>query len=688
MVSLRSLLRLASGLLLALILGSALALPTTAQDRSVPRFGPLVAPDSVEAAPTDLGRLWSLAQPPLEYFEDTYDVRADERGLRHLRLGTVRLPDCSGALVSPRGLLLTAAQCVRSFLPGDSLQSGAFVASEQDEERRLSGLHVERVVGIEIVTDVVAQEGQEAVQARLQDEAGSKERVEVVAEAGGTRHVAYTYRRHEDVRLAFYPDPAVTLLGRLGELLTYPQHAWDLAVLRVYTSDDGQTKPLRTPDHLSVRRSGARPGDAVFAVGYPAETRRVETHHQLSLRRDLQLPAQVSAVEAWADALRRYADSSAQSGEWRNRLADARTTHTRLQAQLNGLRSDYVMNHLRARDRALQRVLQADTARDGETHIDRLAVLQEEKRAYAQTYRAFSFLLHSQYSSATLLRAVRVAQARAAGEGSSSALQETLGAIPDQPVALDAARMAEHFARVQQFLETDTALTRRLEQAGPPDSLVQTSVFSNAKTLQTRLRENTLPEDDPMLRLGEALADRYSDMRNDWTALAQREAPLTDSLAQIRHQVDDRPVALPQDRALRMADGRIRGYPYNGTVAPPFTTFYGLYERHHALSSNEDELPAPWQSPDDTFERSTPLTTVTSTDLGGGAYGGPVVNRSLELVGVAVDGNVQSAAGEYLFLPERMRTVAVDVRGAVEGLSSVYGAERLVQEMIKDAPTQ
>jgi hypothetical protein len=61
------------------------------------------------------------------------------------------------------------------------------------------------------------------------------------------------------------------------------------------------------------------------------------------------------------------------------------------------------------------------------------------------------------------------------------------------------------------------------------------------------------------------------------------------------------------------------------------------------------------------------------------------VNTSLELVGVVVDGNVQSAAGEYLFLPERMRTVAVDVRGAIEGLSSIYGAERLVQEMTREA---
>ncbi len=690
MVSPHSLRRLVGGLVLALGFSSLLASSTIAQDRSVPRFGPLVTPDTVQAAPTDLGRLWSMAQPPLDYFEDTYDVRADERGLRHLRLGTVRLPNCSGALVSPQGLVLTAARCVRPFLQGgagDSLQSGAFVAGEQGEEQGLSGFYAERVVGVETVTDAVAQEGREAVHTRLHEEAGPSERIEIVREGDGTRYVAYTYRRHEDVRLAFYPDQAVTYAGRLGEPLTYPQHAWDVAVLRVYSSQEGQdNSPLQTPDHLSLRRSGARPGDGVFAMGYPAETRRVHTHDQLALRRDLQLPAHLSAVETWTEALRQYADTSAQMGEWDNGLADAQATRTRLQAQLDGLRSDYVMNHLRARDRALQRTFQADTARTEETIIDRLGALQEEKRSYAQTYRAFSFLLYPNYSSATVRRSVLVARAQAEGR-SSSELRETLSAVPDQPAALDAALMADHLDRVRQYLETDTVLTRRREQVGPLDSLVRTSVFSDAEKLQNRLLENTLPDDEPVLRLGAALANRSDDMLTAWTALTEKEAPLTDSLARLRHRTDDRPVALPQDRALRMADGRIQGYSYNGTVAPPFTTFYGLYDRHHALSSSEDDLPAPWQSPGDPFERSTPLTTVASTDLGRGAYGGPIVNRSLELVGVAVDGNVQSAAGEYLFLPERMRTVAVDVRGVVEGLSSIYGAERLVQEMTRDGPT-
>ena len=36
---------------------------------------------------------------------------------------------------------------------------------------------------------------------------------------------------------------------------------------------------------------------------------------------------------------------------------------------------------------------------------------------------------------------------------------------------------------------------------------------------------------------------------------------------------------------LRLSYGTVEGYPYNGTIAPPFTTFYGLYDRANSFSN-------------------------------------------------------------------------------------------------------
>jgi len=675
-----------------------------AQDRSVPRFGPLVNPDTVTAGPFDFGRLWSFARPPLEYFAETYDVRADERGLSHARLGTVRLPECSGALVSPDGLVLTAARCVRPYLSSvdDSLRTASFYAETQTEEQSVPGLYVEQVVGVETVTAVVAaarssaegertgaQAAMQVVEKRRQAEAGPNRRVDVVSEAGGTRYVAYTYRRYDDVRLAFVPDRAVTASGRLGAPLSYPQHAWDVAVLRLYEND----RPLQTPQHLAVRAQGARPGDAVFAVAHPSETQRPETHEQLAVRRDVTLPAKRSVLADARARLGNYVDTTqAADAAWRERLSAVEDDAQRTRAQLEGLQNEYVMARLRNRDRALRRAIAADTALggDGEEVFDRVAALQERKRLLATDYRAFSFLMHPAASSATLRRALLAYRARQGGGGNRASMEPSLADIPKQPHPLDAAALADHLRTLRTHLASDTTLVRALPDPALAASLVRNSVFSDPAEAKARRQNGALPEDDPAFAVVSAFYDRYTNFRNAWEEVAAEDRTITDVLSRMRHRAAQQPVTIPDGRTLRISDGRIRGYPYNGTVAPPFTTFYGLYERHHVLraAGGGGALPRRWQTPAKPLARSTPLTTVASTDLGGGAYGGPLLNTSLQLVGVVFDGNAQSAVGDYLFLPHRMRAVAVDVRGVLEGLSAVYGADRLTQEMTAETASR
>jgi len=678
------------GLVLFLIGGmGASPLSAPAQDRSVPRFGPLVAPDTVEAGEYDLGRVWSFADPPLEYLSDTYGVPADTQGVRALRRRTFRLPGCSGTLVSPDGLLLTAARCVRSRLSPtspDSLRTDAVLARQSDQERPLDSLYAERVVGVDDVTDrVEAQVAQaaapearraavQAVQETLAEQAGPSRRVEVVSEAGGTRYAAYTYRRYDDVRLVFLPERAVTLFGASDQLLSYPQHAWDVAALRVYDDE----APLSTPDHFDVRRPDVRPGDAVFAVGHPPAGPRAESAEQGAFRRDVSLPADLAALRSWTAHLRTYTDTAAASSPvWTDRLQEARETQKRHRAQLHALEEDYVEARLTARDARLRRRSAERDDLEGGSLLDRLAALQTEKRALADSYRAFSFLLRPQHSSATVRRALIAYRARQTGAPNAA---DAMRAVPDQPRALDAALLEGHRERLRTHLGNDSTVARALDRVGRSEGIVRGSVFSEEEAAVSALDAASLPDDDPALRVVAALYDQYASFEEAWTDLRVRETRLTDSLAQVRHRASAAEIALAQSRAPRMADGRARGYDYNGTVAAAFTTFYGLYAHHTAASESAPPLPARWEAPPRELNRAVPLTRIASTDLQGD-YGGPLVDASLRLVGIQTDGNVQSAGGAFLFLPRRMRTVAVDVSGVLEALSAVYEAEALVEEL-------
>jgi len=133
---------------------------------------------------------------------------------------------------------------------------------------------------------------------------------------------------------------------------------------------------------------------------------------------------------------------------------------------------------------------------------------------------------------------------------------------------------------------------------------------------------------------------------------------------------------------LRLSYGAVDGYPYNGTIAPPFTTFYGLYDRAASFSNQPPfDLTPKEAASRDKLDLSTPLDFVTTNDIIGGNSGSPVVNRDGELVGLVFDGNIESLAGDFVYDGAKNRTVAVHSSGMIEGLRKLYGADALADEL-------
>ena len=129
---------------------------------------------------------------------------------------------------------------------------------------------------------------------------------------------------------------------------------------------------------------------------------------------------------------------------------------------------------------------------------------------------------------------------------------------------------------------------------------------------------------------------------------------------------------------LRLSYGTVDGYPYNGTIAPPVTTFYGLYDRSASFSNK-----TPWDltpkeaAARDKLDLATPMDFVSTNDIIGGNSGSPVVNREGELVGLIFDGNIESLAGDFVYDGTKNRAVAVHSAGMLEALRKIYGVEGL-----------
>lgn len=158
--------------------------------------------------------------------------------------------------------------------------------------------------------------------------------------------------------------------------------------------------------------------------------------------------------------------------------------------------------------------------------------------------------------------------------------------------------------------------------------------------------------------------------------------PAGEKLGKARFLVYGKDVYPDATFTLRLSYGTVDGYPYNGTIAPPFTTFYGLYDRADSFGDKAPFNLTPKEEAGlSKLDLSTPLDFVSTGDIIGGNSGSPVVNREGELVGLIFDGNIESLAGDFVYDGSKNRAVAVHSSGMIEGLRKLYGADALADEI-------
>ncbi len=668
--------------------------------------------DTVTAGRFDDGRMWTFDHPPLDDFENRYGFRPDDAWLERARLGALRIPGCSASFVSANGLVMTNHHCARSHATdvereGEDLLANGFYAISTRRERRAPNFYADQLLNITDVsdrvdaalssaeTDAERQQAREEIFQQIQNErtaeiSGGDDgyRTEIRALYDGAQHSAYTFRRYEDVRLAFLPELQLGYFGGDSDNFTYPRYALDMALFRVYENGE----PLQPEVYFPWDTEGSRPGDPVFVVGNPGSTLRLETLSQLEFRRDVTDSAFLRFLNTRVEALRAYTDANPDApSSIKNSIFSLLNAAKLYNGRVEALNDDYIMARIRQGEQNFTDKLSADSslaATYGGLFED-MASVQEEKREVAPTHQAFLLSSNGTFSSVTLRRAMAARQYldRTEAGASGEQVEELRASVvaSSQPRGLNEAFLEARLADVEHYYgEEDPAVQQILNGRTPAlaaREILDASVLADSASAAEALESGSLTSDDPALRMIAALSDRYRSYQSAWSGLTARQSDLAAEIGRARFAVYGNDVPPDATFSLRLSDGVVQGYEYNGTEAPAYTTYFGLYGHYFAYGEGTEwELPRRWLSPPSSFDRSTPMNMVSTNDITGGNSGSPVLSRDLKVVGLAFDGNIQSLAGDFIFLPDRMRTVSVDVRGMIEALDEIYDADRLVQE--------
>ncbi|MDE0073974.1 MAG: S46 family peptidase [Gammaproteobacteria bacterium] len=677
--------------------------------------------DTVRAGRFDNGRMWTFENPPADYLRDAYGIDADSVWFRRARLGALRIPGCSASFVSGDGLVLTNHHCAREHISavsreGESLLDDGFYAESMEEERAIEEFEADRLIAIRDVTAEMdaALEGinepqarsqarasaEEEIAARISEEYGGEDagfEVEMVSLYNGGRTSAYVFRRYTDVRMVMAPELSVGYFGGDPDNFTYPRYALDFTFLRVYEDGD----PLDTSDNFfRWSETGVESGDAVFMVGNPGSTSRIQTVAELEFRRDVSDKGLLAFVNNRIDALEAFYDMDPEAGEamdLRNTIFSLINTQEAYGGILRGLHDPVILAKRRDQERAFQEALEADPelAEEYGGLIAQIAELQERKALVAGGFGSFLAFASPDYESAVLSRALfafQYANGSRAGAPAEAleGVMTSLSEVPGQPAALQELLLAARLRDISASYGPDSPLaTSVLGGRSPEDvaaSIVAESVLADSAGAVDAVRSGTAGMGDPAMLLLGALISGIGPFQQALGPISAEEEQIAAALGRARFEVYGTDVPPDATFSLRIADGVVSEYEYNGTFAPVVTTFYGLYDRHYShmaggTGDGEWDLPGRWLDPPGDPDLSTPINFVSTNDIIGGNSGSPLVNAELELVGLAFDSNTEGLSGEYIFLTDRARAVSVDVRGILEALEEVYLADRIVEEL-------
>ncbi|MCM8557945.1 S46 family peptidase [Sphingomicrobium sediminis] len=654
--------------------------------------------------------MWTFDAFPRERMMAAYGWAPDQEWLDTVREGAVRLNGCSASFVSDNGLILTNHHCISSCLAAisnddnDYLANGFNVAT-MEEEIVCPGQRADIVTSIADVTDevkgaIAGLEGDEAVAAQRAitasltgTDACTAEgySCQVVSLYNGGQYSLYTYRRYDEVRIAWAPEAQAAQFGGDPDNFNFPRYSMDGAFLRAYENGEAAV----TPNHLTWNPRSPQDGEITLVVGNPGSTQRLLTVAQLEYIRDVQLPRQIATLSE----LRGRLISAMDEDEERTREGNDTlgSIENSLKVQFGRQRAltnmDFFQTLIDAEEELKAEVAGNDEIGDPWTEID-----EALDYARANNLRAvYDSPSGTLYGYAQTIVAANMEMAKPAEERDPGFGEATMGRIAAQlgqertiHLWLDELLMEWSLSKAREYLGTDDPQTKTLLGDESPEGLSERLVRNTSLTdpaARVALLEGGLEalqaSEDPMIqyalrlypqveRIGDEFATNYSSKLTDPAA----------RLADARFAAYGDSLYPDATFTLRINYGVVKSWEERGEMVPTTTTIAGTYDR--ATGNIPYDLPSQFIEKEDQIDKSTVYNFVSTNDIIGGNSGSPVLDRNGTVIGAAFDGNIYVTGGSFGYDAANNRMITVSTAALQEALEVIYPAPRIVAELAAD----
>jgi hypothetical protein len=194
--------------------------------------------------------------------------------------------------------------------------------------------------------------------------------------------------------------------------------------------------------------------------------------------------------------------------------------------------------------------------------------------------------------------------------------------------------------------------------------------------------DSILSENDPFIYFILTTKETSEELDAKVDELTELEDTYNEKLGRALFEVYGTSIPPDATFTVRISDGIVKSFPYNGTTAPAYTTFYGMYDRYYSFNKEFPwSLPERWENPPEDFDLSTKFNFITTNDLTGGSSGSAMINKDAEVVGIAFDGNIQGLPGNFIYRTEIIRAVGLHSSGMIEALEKIYNLNRISEEL-------